>query len=203
LVAHASLSLKSYYASFKSISGALAVATGVAPVLSLVIKPVASILFPPLGDATIPALAALIALYLAMTFVAYYISGAKMRTALMIVSICAACVSLCFYLVYYMDFVRKIDIPTLSTSRTVSVGYERTPFATQVFPNESDWEMLRARGTDEEDIWKLWTARSIVRARLSLFGAFSSFLLPLVLVFSLGVRNQLSDSQAGAASAGP
>lgn len=115
MVRHASLSLKGYYGSFRGISGALAVATGVAPVLSLVIKPAASILFPPLGEATIPALAGLIALYVATTYVAYYVSGARLRTALMILSVCVACVSLCLYLACYMDVVRRIDIPSLSS----------------------------------------------------------------------------------------
>ena len=195
MVRHDSLSLKGYYGSFRSISGALAGATGIAPVLSFVIKPASSVLFPPLGDATIPALAGLIALYLAITYVAYYIRGARLRMIFMILSICFACVSFCFYLDYYMDFVRKIDIPSLSSSRTVSVGYEKSPFAVQVFGNESDWDMLRARGTDEEDIWKLWTPRSIVQARLSLFCAFDGFLLPLVFLFCLGVRNQLPDGK--------
>lgn len=197
MTANASLSLKRYYGSFKSISGGLAVATGVAPLLSLVIKPAASILFPPLGDATFPALAGVLALYVATTYVAYYISGARLRTILMVLSVCVAGVSLCLYLASYMDFVRRVDIPSLSSSRIVSVGSERTPFATQVFGTESDWDMLRARGTDEEEIWKLWSARSIVQARLSLFGTFCGFLLPLVLVFSLGVRGQLPGSQAG------
>jgi hypothetical protein len=199
LVPNASLSLKSYYGNFKSISGGLAVATGAAPVLSLIIKPAASVLFPPLGDATIPALAGLIALYVATTYVAYYISGARLRTALMILSACVACVSFYIYLDCYMNFVRKIDIPSLASSQTVSVGYEKTQFAIQVFGSESDWNMLRARGTGDEEIWKLWTARSIVCARLSLFGAFCGFVLSLVLVFSLGVRNQMPNNQTAAA----
>jgi hypothetical protein len=193
LAKNASLSLQGYYESFKSISGALAAATGVAPLVSLVIKPAAAILFPPLGDATIPALAGLIAPYVATTYVAFYIPRARLRTTLMIFSICLACVSFCFCLDYYMNFVCKIDIPSLSSSRTVSVGYEKSSFAAQVFGNASDWDMLRARGTDEEDIWRLWTPRSIVRARLSLFATFCGFLLPLVLIFSLGVRNHLPD----------
>ena len=121
----------------------------------------------------------------------------------MILSICVACVSFYVYLDCYMNFVRKIDIPSLSSSQTVSVGYEKTPFAIQVFGSESDWNMLRARGTDDEEIWKLWTARSIVRARLSLFSASCGFALSLVFVFSLGVRSQMPNAQTAAALARP
>lgn len=203
MVSHKSLSLKGYYGNFKSISGALAAATGIAPALSLVIKPAAAILFPPLGDATIPALAGLMVLYVATTYIAYYVSGARLRAILMILSVGFACASFYSYLADYMKFVRKIDIPSLSSSRTVSVGYEKTPFAIQVFGSESDWEMLRARGTDEEEIWKLWTTQSVIRARLSLFAAFAGFLLALVFVFSLGVRSQLPDVETTIVSAGP
>ena len=196
-----SLSLVKYYKSFGSISGGLAVATGIAPLLSLFIKPAASILFPPMGDATSTALAGLIVLYVATTYIAYYISGARLRIALMVVFTCVSLVSLFFYVTYYMESVRKIDVPSLSSSIRLSVGNERTAFAKQVFGTESDWDMLRARGTNEEEIWKLWSARSIIRARLSLFGCFCGFLLPLVLVFSLGVRSQLPNHEAPVVSA--
>jgi len=187
------LSLETYYKSFKSISGGLAIATGLARLISLVAKPLSSILFPPLGDATIPALAGLIILYAATTYIAYCIPGPNLRVALMVISVCTSCASLYLYVGDYLEYVRKVNIPSLSSSVRVSVGLERSDFAKEVFKTESDWDMLRGRGTDDEAIWQLWTNRSIVDARLSLFRAFCGFLIPLVLVFSLGVRNQFSD----------
>ena len=95
------------------------------------------------------------------------------------------------YLFPYKHFVRRIDAPANESALFVSVGYERTSFADHTFHSESDWDMLRARGTNEEEVTKLWTARSLDIARFCLIVSYCGFVLPLVLIFSLGVRYQM------------
>jgi hypothetical protein len=188
------VTLKNYYKSFGSISGILAAAIGLGPLLSFLPGAASAYLFPPLGEATTLGRLGVIFLSVAMTYLAFYFPIARCRMIMMSL-FCISTIALCLYLVSYMRFVRKIDIPSAGSTIQVSIGDERTLFATQTFASETDWEMLRDRGTGEEEIWRLWTARSIIRARLYLFGSVCGFILPLVLGFSLGVRNQMPKDQ--------
>ena len=69
----------------------------------------------------------------------------------------------------------------------VSIGYDRTPFAKANFSSDSDEDMVRARGFDDEEIKKLWTYPSLMVTRLALFGSYCGFILGLVATFSLGI----------------
>lgn len=191
--ATSTVTLTNYYKKFRSISGALAVATGVGLPLSAWLVGVGSeYLFPPLGDSTVPARLGVMILAVVVTYIAFYVESIRSRTFVKFgLTAGIAFLALCSYLVFYMQFVRKIDAPAAGSAIHVSVGYERTKFAEQTFSSESDWEMLRARGTADEEISRLWTRRSIYVARLCLFSAYCGFILPLVLIFSLGVRYQL------------
>jgi hypothetical protein len=91
-----------------------------------------------------------------------------------------------FYLLAYFRFVRTIDIATRGTSVSVSVGYHRTEFAANTFGRATDWEILRQRGTDEEEIWMLWTVRSLLVARSALLLTYLGFILSLVAALSWG-----------------
>ena len=138
-----------------------------------------------------PARFAVVILAAAATYIAFYGEPPSHRTFIKLFLLgVVAFIGLCCYLVFYLQFVRKVEAPAAASAIHVSIGYERTAFAEQTFASESDWEMLRARGTSEEEIWKLWTKRSIQIARFCLFGSYCLFILPLVLVFSLGVRYQ-------------
>jgi hypothetical protein len=77
----------------------------------------------------------------------------------------------------------------------VSVGYERSDFAKANFAGDTDWELLRERGTGEEDIWRLWTTKSLLISRLSLYISYSLFIFSFVAAFSWGIVDQLSQSQ--------
>jgi len=94
------------------------------------------------------------------------------------------------FLVSHEQFVRTIDIPAKKETVTVSVGYTRTVFANRQFPNSTDWDMIRARGTSDEEIKRLWTEWSIIVARLALLFSYLLFLLPAIAAFSLGVLYQ-------------
>ena len=88
-----------------------------------------------------------------------------------------------------------MDIPTRETAVYVTVGYQRTAFADATFGSVSDWELLRARGTDEEELRKLWTTQSLIIARLALYTAYSLIVLALVVTFSFGVVRDIYSSR--------
>lgn len=188
------VTLFDYYKKFKSISGVLAAATGIGPLVSAWLPGAApTYFFPPLGDITMPARLGVAALAVGITYISFYGArpGKVFRRFLWIGLL--SFLALVCYLLSYSHFVRKIDVPASNSSLFVSVGYERTNFADQTFHSESDWDMLRARGTGDEEVTKLWTARSLDIARFCLISSYCGFVLPLVLIFSLGVRHQMRD----------
>jgi len=187
------VTLVRYYKNFASISGALAAATGVGPLVSALLPGAApAYFFPPLGDVTMPSRLGAVALAVAITYFAFYSTpppkGVFRRFLPLTV---VALIALCCYLFCFSHFVRKIDVPASDSHILVGIGYERTSFAIQTFDSESDWDMLRARGTSDEEVSRLWTARSLDISRLCLFVSYCGFVQPLILIFSLGVRYQM------------
>ena len=73
--------------------------------------------------------------------------------------------SVCVWIALFTSDVRHIALPSVDQEVAVSIGFERTPFALQEYPNETDWEMLHDRGPWEEQIQKLWTRPSIIVVR--------------------------------------
>jgi hypothetical protein len=148
--------------------------------------------FPPLGSADGAARVGTVVLALATTYFAFFSraplpnrTGKRIPAAIVFAFIC-----LCVYIGLFLRFVRTIDIPSKNISVQVSVGYERTEFAKINFNADTDWELLRDRGTGEEEIWRLWTARSLLTSRLSLYTTYSLFIFSLVAAFSWGVLYQ-------------
>lgn len=180
-----------YYKNFGSVSGALAIATGVGPLISaLNLGGLSPYLFPPLGETTVPSRLGIVMLAIATTYLAYYARVPTAPFTRLFPLLALSMLFLCAYIVSFGHFVRKIDIPATNSSIFVTVGYERTASATKTFDSESDWDMLRARGTSDEELEKLWTEHSLDMSHLCLLLTYSGFVLPLVLVFSLGVRYQ-------------
>jgi hypothetical protein len=193
LHAHPPVTLLGYYSKFMSVSGGLATATGIGPLVSAWLPGSApAYFFPPLGEITMPARLGVVVLSVAITYISFYGTRpeAKVFQRFLWVGVISL-LALTGYLLSYGHFVRKIDAPANDSALFVSVGYERTVFAEQTFHSESDWDLLRARGTSEEEVAKLWTAQSLHIARLCLIASYSAFILPLVLIFSLGVRYQM------------
>jgi hypothetical protein len=183
--AHTRVSLKQYYLSARGLS--TAVAAVVLPLASKIVGSDSSAyLFPPLGDMDGIARVGLVALCLGVSVGVYFLVAAqppKSPSRVIWAALLFAAICLLAYLSAYQRFVRRVDIPSRETSVYVSVGYQRTAFADQTFGSASDWEMLRARGTSEEEIGRLWTARSIIVTRLGLYFSCSLtilFLLTLV-----------------------
>lgn len=183
-----------YYRSFKSLSGVLASAATASPLLSLLLPGgSASYVFPPLGIADAPARFGTVSLALAVTYLVFFSRGLWRHKDFWVITsaVGLSVLSLVLYLTLYMRFVRTIDIPSKGTSISVTVGYERTDFAKSTFGSDTDWEILRQRGTEEEEIWRLWTTRSILLARLGLYTSHCGFILLLVAAFSRGVLSGL------------
>lgn len=180
------MTLTQYYKAFLSVFGVLAAAP---PIIVGLILPFVSdgtpvYGFPPLGDVASFARLGLVCLAFLVTFLIYFWQGGKWP---LVAAFLVSFVCLCAYVAFYPQWVVRIDVPSQRAAIRVSVGYERTQFAKTNFASDSDEDMLRARGTDEEEIKKLWTYQSLTVARLALFVSYCGFLLGLVAVFSLGV----------------
>ena len=187
------VTLVGYYKKFATVSGVMAAATGVGPLVSAWLPGAApAYVFPPLGEIRMPARLGVVFLAVAATYISFYAPPMLPRAAFSkffrvgLISLLA----LGCYLTAFRHFVRRIDAPASGSVIFVSVGYQRTTFAVRTFASDSDWDMLRARGTNDEEVSKLWTDRSVDVARLCLFASYCGFVLPLVLIFSLGVRYQ-------------
>ncbi len=190
-----SISLALYYRSFRSVCGALVGLISASPVLSKLFLPetLKAYGFPPLGDAEGPARIATFVFALFVTYFAFF-SGAPLPTGnrrrIRVVA-GFALVFLFSYVALSMRLVRTVEVPSTGTAIQVSVGFERTDFARSNFPGESDWDLLRERGPYEEEIWRLWTSKSLIISRLSLYAAYCLLVLSIVTSFSWGVLYHL------------
>jgi hypothetical protein len=183
-----------YYKHFKSVLGVLAgVFTAIGPAVSFIASgAVEAYSFPPLGNVAMIGRIGILMLGGITTLIAFTSNPpANAFRRFLIIGICAF-VSLICYFTAFAHFVRRVDIPATDTSVFVTVGYTKTEFAKNTFTNsETDTEMLMNRGIDDEQIEKLWTPRSVDVSRIALFFFYSGFILPFVLIFSLGVRYQI------------
>jgi len=194
------LSLKQYYTSGRGIVTAVA-AVGL-PLASKIVGPdSASWIFPPLGAMDGIARFGLLALCLGVSVGAYFAAAAQRPnhpSRVIWATIVLAISCLCAYLAAYQRFVLRIEVPSRGTSVHVSVGYQRTQFADQTFGPASDWAMLQARGTDEEEINRLWTSESIILARLALYLSCTLTTLTFLFLFSFAVAHDASAARARA-----
>jgi hypothetical protein len=178
------LTVKDYYKHFLSVYGVLAAAVAGFPMLSKLLPDNwAAYFFPPLGDQSPPVRAAALVLGAAVTLVV----TKRGRMWVLVAPLALAAAGLLAFFVLSQLFVRSLPIPGGDAEVVVSVGYERTPYALSRFPEATDWELLRQRGPTEEEIERLWTPGSVVKARLGLYLSYLTFLLSAVAVGSLGV----------------
>jgi hypothetical protein len=199
------LSLRDYYATARGLS--TAVAAVALPLFSKVVgSESAAYVFPPLGDVEGVARVGFVALCLAVSLGVYLLVSARSSLSPARVIWCAllvGIVGLASYLAAYAGFVRRVDIPTLGKSVFVSVGYQRTPFANQVFGSASDSEMLKKRGTSDEEIERLWTLKSVIVARLVLYFSCVLTSLALLFLFSFAVAHDMPLSGPAVDGSGP
>ncbi|HEY4931307.1 MAG TPA: hypothetical protein VII23_07025 [Terriglobales bacterium] len=186
MVDQTKISLKRYYEAFWSLLGVLAAAP---PIILSIILPWLSDStpaygFPPMGDVGTFARLGLVSLAFVVTFLVYFWKGGKW---LLVAAAVVSFVCLCVYVALYPRFVMRIDVPPPNAAIRVSVGYDRTQFANENFGSKSNEDMLRARGSSDEEIKKLWTYRSLTIARLALFASYCGFIFGFVAVFSLAI----------------
>jgi hypothetical protein len=202
------LKVKDYYKHFVSIYGALSAAIASFPLLSkLLPEGQAAYLFPPLGDQE-PAFRAAALILGALVTLAIYFSKdmaagltGRGRVVLFLTILAPSLAGLLGFFVLSQSFVRTVPVPGMETEVVVSVGYERTPYAQTKFPaGATDWELLRGRGLTEEEVQRLWTSGSVIKARLGLYISYMLFLLPAVAAGSVGV---LLDKLGGPAAPEP
>jgi hypothetical protein len=190
------LTLRKYYLSIRGL--ATVVAAVVIPFASKIVgSELSAYLFPPLGDVEGMARLSLVVLCLGLSVGVYFLVSArpaKSQTTIVWVALIVTVVSLLSYFSAYQRFVRRIEIPALRIAVYVSVGYERTPEATQIFGAASDWEMLRRRGFTDEDVSKLqlWTRKSIIIVRLGLFSSYALTILGVLFLFTFGLMRDIA-----------
>lgn len=188
------LTVKGYYKHYLSIYGVLSVLIGSFPLLSKLLPGGWSgYLFPPLGDQSPLVRVATLILGALVTLVVYFSKdhlasiNRNGRIWTLFATITLSLIGLVSFFILSQRFVRSIMIPSKSTEIIVSVGYERTEFAQKNFGAATDWELLRYRGLNEEEVQRLWTPQSIIIARLGLFVSYLVFLMSAVASSSLGV----------------
>jgi hypothetical protein len=191
--------LKQYYTSARGLITAAAAVT--VPFASKVVgSDSAAYVFPPLGGMEGAARLGLVLLCLSVSIGVYFLATAdkpKSPSPVIWTTILLAVVCLAGYLAAYQRFVRRIEVPSRETSVTVSVGYQRTQFAEQTFGSASDWAMLQARGTDEEEIEHLWTAKSVIIARLTLYLLCVLTTLSFLFLFSFALVHDIPSQLDG------
>jgi hypothetical protein len=197
------VSLKQYYTSARGIVTAAAAVT--IPFASKVVgSDSAAYLFPPLGGMDSAARIVLVLLCLSVSIGVYFLATAqppKSESPVIWAMIAIAIAFSAAYLAASQRFVRRIEVPSRESSVTVSVGYQRTQFAEQTFGSASDWAMLQARGTNEEEIERLWTVKSVILSRLALYLSCTLTTLSFLFLFSFAlvhdIRNQLDAKTKG------
>jgi hypothetical protein len=149
-------------------------------------------LFPPLGDSESQGRASVFVCTLLVTYAAYFSKDfaistiRRIRCGALLFGILLSC----SHVALHMRFVRKLELPRESAV-WVTVGYQRTPFAQSTFGDATDWELLRDRGFDEEEVNRLWTWRSLCIARLALLLTYFGVVASAMVMFSLGVLEEL------------
>ncbi len=171
------LTLWDYLASFKKSLAALA-GIGIAPALLSNFRPNwTAYLFPALGGLNLLARIGTVLLSFLVVCCGYLLTGSAHIRRYIYSGLTVTILSLIAYLVTTSVYVREIAVPSTNTSVLVSVGSQRTEFALREFGSQDDWEMLRERGFQDEEVYRLWTARSVLLGRMLLFSAYLGVVL--------------------------
>lgn len=188
------LTVRAYYKRYLSLYGLMSAAIGGLPILSkLLPEGWGGYVFPPLGDqgpifrGAALILCALVTLIVYFAYPRYARYDKRERVRTLLLTAIVSVLGVMAFFILSQRFVRHIAVPTRNVELVVSVGYERTDFAQKTFGPATDWELLRYRGINEEEIQRLWTSRSIILVRLGLFVSYMAFLIGALSCTSLGV----------------
>lgn len=185
------LSVSQYYKGFKYLGIATALFATL-PLFSNILPDTAQgYAFPPLGDVETFGRGAVFVLVLVATFVVFlcrnFSEKTKNKTVVFLWILAVVC---CIgYLAAATRFIRTVPIPSTGKSVSVSVGYERTDFASSL-GQVSDIDLLRMRSPEEEEIQKLWTFGSLIWARIALWTSYCLLLSAIAAIFGFGALQQ-------------
>ncbi len=200
------ITLRQYYGEFASLLGLVVGIPFVAPLLHLFFPDssmVADYLYPPLGDVEWIAVAATIGFMFAATFVVftYCQSAQKIHSSVSAILMSLAALSVCALIILHVRYIRHIPVSSSNLEIPVSIGYQRTDFANQNYPEPqfNDWEMLRRAGPIEEKIQQLWTPHSIWVVRILLWLCCTLTLVCFVALMCLAVYQHAVEETANAA----
>jgi hypothetical protein len=187
-----------YYKSFASLQGALGCLPFLPPVLKAFLSDssgIAEYLFPPLGDSQQVVFAGTVGLLLFTTFVVFTCCrlAQTVRASVPAILMFGSTLGVVVLIALYVPYVRSVAVPSVHLEVPVSIGYQRTDFALQTYPQWDDWEMLHDRGPWEEQIQKLWTTRSIIVVRLLLWASYTLSLVCMLSCVSLAVYQHASE----------
>ena len=153
------------------------------------------LLYPPLGDSQQLTFVLTILLLLLTTFVVFKRcqSARKIQASAHVVLWFGFLFCVCALIPLYVRYVRRVPMPAIGLEVPVSIGYQRTPFALQTYPQWSDWEVLHDRGPWEEQIQMLWTPHSIIVVRVLLWLSYTLTLACFLSVVCLAVYQHAAE----------
>jgi len=194
------ITVRQYYGAFVSLLGLVAGVPFVAPLLHLFFpssSAVADYLYPPLGDAEWIAVAATVGFLFATTFLVFICcrSARRIHPSVPAALMSGAVLGMCLLIALYVLYVRRITVQSGGLEVPVSIGYQRTGFADQNYPQSkwNDWTTLSDGGPREEKIQQLWTGHSICVVRVSLWVSYSLALSCFLAVVSLAAYQQAAE----------
>lgn len=193
------MSLKLYFKQFKSILGIITGFIGSFPFIgNYLLKRTISNVVPPIEDYVLVIYAIF---FITAVFIVYFLKdlGCWKKTwgtpLTMGVLFFLAFIGFLFYDQWSVRAIRTFYIPTLRKNVSVIVGLERSQFAKQYFNDKTDEDMLEERGYTKNEIRRLWTQESILRARFFIIVSYFSTLLLLGIGFSVGVLKSCLEKQ--------
>jgi hypothetical protein len=187
-----------YYKSYASLCGLFA-AIPIVPLLFHACIPdsyaISEYLYPPFGDVQQLAFAATVGSLLLITLVVFTCcrSAHRLHPSVPILLMVGTAFGVCVLIGLYVAYVKRIPVPSVNLEVPVSIGYQRTSFALQTYPQWSDWEMLHDRGPWEGQIQKLWTPYSIGIVRALLWGSYTLTLTCFLSIVSLAVYQHAAE----------
>jgi hypothetical protein len=147
--------------------------------------------YPPLGDVQKPALLFTFVLLLLTPCLVFFCCSIETRISPIVCALLwgGSVLSVCALILLYVNFVRIVPIKNLNLDVPVSIGYERTDLAREIYPYPkwNDLTMLKDAGPQEEQIQDLWTYRSIVVVRIFLWLFYNLALVFLLSGVCIGV----------------
>jgi hypothetical protein len=181
------LSIVQYYKRLSILLKTLGALFTASPILSALL-PESSVTYayPPLGGIDLWGRTGTVVFAAIATLIVYYATPQKSVFRKLLGMALLSLVTFAAYLALFSLYVKRVEIPTEKKAVLVSIGTERTKYAIENFPGESDLDLLLQRGFTDEEISKLWTPQSILKSRLSLWLSFTLFLSFVAATLSIG-----------------